>query len=127
MSYAGPAARRSRLSVAGRTSDARSTGRGTVSGSTYPPKRHFTTPAANSDKLTVFASGIALGLLVGGGVALLFAPAEGKDVRRALARRGKRVRQRGSDAWDDLAYEFRRLARRRTHWREHRREQHAED
>jgi gas vesicle protein len=74
----------------------------------------------DSDNLTVFASGLALGLLVGGGVALLFAPAPGTDVRHAIARRGKHARQRGSDAWDDLRHEFRRMARRR---RRHRDEQ----
>jgi gas vesicle protein len=84
----------------------------------YPERQLSRGLSGDSDKLTVFASGLALGLLIGGGVALLFAPAPGSDVRHAIARRGKRARQRGSDAWEDLRHELRRMTRKRRRHRE---------
>jgi gas vesicle protein len=59
-----------------------------------------------------FAVGIALGLTIGAGTALLFAPQTGTDTRRAIVRKGRRLSQRGSDAWDDLRDELSRAARR---------------
>jgi gas vesicle protein len=52
------------------------------------------------------ATGVALGLLVGAGVALLFAPQAGLDTRRDVSRGWRRVRRRGQDAWDDLRLEL---------------------
>jgi len=63
--------------------------------------------------MTAFAAGIAIGLAVGVGTALLFAPQSGVDARRALTRRAQRLRRRGGDAWADLRFELRRAARRR--------------
>jgi gas vesicle protein len=66
------------------------------------------------------AAGVAVGLLLGAGVALLLAPQPGADVRRGLRRGLKRASLRTSDAWEDLRLELaharRRLkrARRRT-------------
>jgi len=54
----------------------------------------------------VLAAGLVLGLAVGAGVALLFAPQAGEDTRRAISRRGNRLANRGRDAWDDLRYEL---------------------
>ena len=118
MSYAGPAMRGSRLTGTGKHPSERSKGRGSGRGPGYPDLSVSRSPRQDSDKLTVFASGLALGLLVGGGVALLFAPAAGQDVRRAIARRGKRVHQRGGDVWDDLRHELHRIARKRRRRRE---------
>jgi len=59
-----------------------------------------------------FAAGIALGLTIGAGAALLFAPQTGTDTRRAIVRKGRRLSRRGSDAWDDLRDELSRAARR---------------
>ena len=56
------------------------------------------------------ATGMAVGLLVGAGLALLYAPLEGRDARRAIARRVRRVRYRGHDAWLELRDELRRAA-----------------
>jgi gas vesicle protein len=62
----------------------------------------------------VFVAGVALGVVIGAGAALLLAPASGVDTRHALARRGRRLRRHGRDAWDDLRREFRHaLARRK--------------
>jgi hypothetical protein len=56
------------------------------------------------------AAGVAIGLLVGAGMALLLAPLEGADARRALRRGMRRVGHRGQDAWLDLRDELRRAA-----------------
>jgi len=63
--------------------------------------------------MTVFAAGIALGLAVGVGTALLFAPQTGEETRYAIARRARRLRHRGGDAWEDLRRELGRAAKRR--------------
>jgi len=63
--------------------------------------------------MTVFAAGIALGLAVGVGTALLFAPQTGEEARYAIARRARRLRHRGGDAWEDLRRELGRAAKRR--------------
>jgi gas vesicle protein len=45
--------------------------------------------------------------MVGASTALLLAPATGVDTRHAIARRGRKIRRRSRDAWDDLRREFR--------------------
>jgi gas vesicle protein len=50
---------------------------------------------------------VAIGLALGAGVALLFAPGSGSDTRHAIADRGRRLAGRGRDMWDDLRDEFR--------------------
>ena len=60
-----------------------------------------------------FAAGVVLGIVVGAGAALLLAPNSGADVRRQLARRARRLRHSGEDAWDGLRRELRRAVRRR--------------
>src|SRR5690348_13530995 len=106
MSYAGPAAR-------GRSSALRPTGlakppvRAPSVGSGVP------TASGDDSRAIVFAAGLALGLAVGAGVALLFAPQSGEDARRSLVRRGRKLTSRSHDAWDDLRDELRRAVRRR--------------
>jgi len=124
MSYAGPAARGGKASgmggsIAGRQGSGRAAG-----ASNRTAIRATKAVETEPDKLTVFAGGLALGLLIGGGVALMFAPAPGKDTRRALARRGKRIHDRSSDAWSDLRFEFERMKRRRRNARRRRRAEH---
>jgi gas vesicle protein len=58
-----------------------------------------------------FLAGLGIGIAVGAAVALLLAPQSGADTRRALKRRGRRVRSRASDAWEDLRLEFARAKR----------------
>jgi hypothetical protein len=83
-----------------------------------PPARPFRS-ATSTDRqedrfgLGVFAAGLGLGLVLGAGAALLFAPQSGADTRHSLARRGRRITRRGHDAWDDLGDELRRMRRRR--------------
>lgn len=64
-------------------------------------------------RAVVFAAGVLVGLAIGAGVALLVAPQTGVETRQDLMRRGRRLRRRGVDAWEDLRDEFRRVARRR--------------
>ena len=108
MSYAGPARRAARASEA---PTAKSTDASRVRRGSAPPARR----SANheSGQMLGFAAGIALGIVVGAGAALLFAPQTGSDTRRGLARRARRLRDRGEDAWDGLRREFRRARRRR--------------
>jgi len=61
----------------------------------------------------VFAAGIAVGLAVGVGTALLFAPQSGEEVRYSIARRARRLSRRGGDAWEDLRRELRGATKRR--------------
>jgi len=66
----------------------------------------------------VFAAGVALGVVVGAGVALLFAPHSGYETRRSIARRGRYVSRRSRDAWDDMRDELRKAVRnRKRSWR----------
>jgi YtxH-like protein len=64
------------------------------------------------ERIAVFGTGIALGAVVGAGVALLFAPSTGEEIRTAIARRGARLAYRGRDVWDDLRDELEWAARR---------------
>jgi gas vesicle protein len=49
-----------------------------------------------------FAAGLLLGVLIGAGVALLFAPQSGEDTRRLLRRRARRLARDARDRYDDL-------------------------
>ena len=64
-----------------------------------------------SKPVGTLATGVAIGLMVGIGLALLFAPQGGADTRRQLRRGLLRMRRRGGDAWDDLRDELRRARR----------------
>ncbi len=113
MSYAGPVSRGKRAP------DANPSARTSTPSSISPRPRSANAPrSAPYDDETraplAFAAGIALGIAVGAGAALLLAPASGADTRHAIARKGRRLRRHGRDAWDDLRREFRHaLARRK--------------
>jgi gas vesicle protein len=63
-------------------------------------------PVNTSRPMSALATGITIGVLVGAAVALLFAPARGKDTRRLLRRGMRRVGLRSHDAWEDLRLEL---------------------
>jgi gas vesicle protein len=60
----------------------------------------------------VFLAGLLTGLAIGAGAALLYAPQAGVETRRQLVRRGRRVKARAEDAWEDLRDELHHAARR---------------
>jgi len=58
-----------------------------------------------------FLAGLAIGALVGAGVALLFAPQSGSDTRRAVSRRAKHLAREARDQYDDVKDKLRRARR----------------
>lgn len=124
MSYAGPISRGARVSDA---ESPRSETPPTIavrSRAAARPRRPSAEPAPGT---VIFAAGVALGIAVGAAGALLFAPQSGADTRHAIARRGRRLGVRGRDAWDDMAEELRRFARRRRRSWQRRRERADDD
>jgi hypothetical protein len=62
------------------------------------------------ERAGTFGAGVALGALLGAGVALLLAPHSGVDTRRRLRKAGRRTGSRAADAWADLGEELRHAA-----------------
>ena len=62
--------------------------------------------------IAIFTAGAVLGAVLGAGAALLFAPQSGARTRHNIARRGRHLRTRTADAWEDLRHELRYAARR---------------
>jgi len=58
-----------------------------------------------------FLACLFVGLAVGAAAALLLAPHSGAETRRALRQRGRRVRNKATDAWEDVRLELARTAR----------------
>ena len=106
MAYAPPSTRRTRLpaETAGRTVGGSST-KGSAARNGRPavvaPKRGSAT----------FLAGLGIGLAVGAAVALLLAPRSGAETRQALRQRGRRVKHKAGDAWEDLRLELAKTAR----------------
>jgi hypothetical protein len=105
MSYAGP----SRTRGTARTTTSPSTGRAA------PARPEATSPSAPADEtdwqqVAIFGVGVAFGLAVGAGAALLAAPHSGAETRAALraraGRMGRTTRRRGRDVWEDLRDEL---------------------
>jgi hypothetical protein len=63
-------------------------------------------------RIGIFAAGLAAGLTIGAGVALLLAPASGEETREYLGERARALRGQADAGWDDLRDELRWLARR---------------
>ena len=55
-----------------------------------------------------FLAGLAIGALVGAGVALLFASQSGEEARQAVARRAKHLARDARDRYDDVKEKLRR-------------------
>lgn len=60
----------------------------------------------------LFGAGIAVGVLIGAGAALLFAPQSGPETREGIVRGTRDLSYRATDAWDDLREELRHVATR---------------
>jgi gas vesicle protein len=58
-----------------------------------------------------FLAGLAIGALVGAGVALLFAPQSGEETRHAVARKAKHLARDARDRYDDVKEKVRRARR----------------
>ena len=56
--------------------------------------------------MTTFAAGLGLGIAIGAALGILFAPKSGAETRQAIRRRGKKIRNGASDAWEDLRLEL---------------------
>ena len=61
-----------------------------------------------------FGAGIAVGALLGAGLALLLAPQSGKATRATIVRGARRIPERARDRWDDLGDELRMALRQRS-------------
>ncbi len=64
------------------------------------------------ERIAVFGTGIALGATLGAGIALLFAPSTGEEIRAAIGRRSVRLAHQSRDVWADLRDELDWAARR---------------
>jgi len=109
MSYVGPASRARQTPATEPSESTEMSGRSgfrTMTPLRSPPN------FGRRDSLLTFAAGLALGLTIGAGAALLFAPQSGSDTRRSIVRKGRRLGRRGHDAWDDLRDELSHAARR---------------
>jgi gas vesicle protein len=67
--------------------------------------------AREERSVRTFLAGLAIGALVGAGVALLFAPQSGPDTRRAVSRRAKHLAREARDRYDDAKDKLRRARR----------------
>ena len=74
---------------------------------TYPHDDYSTTDTRDSH----FMLGLLTGAAIGAGVALLFAPREGSQVRQGLADNAQRVGRRLQDNYEDVAGTVRHSAR----------------
>jgi gas vesicle protein len=85
-----------------------------------PPRRRRprTGPVDAGDRTSGFVAGLAMGLAIGAGVALLLAPQSGSEARYSISRAARRLRRRGNDAWEDLGDELRRYRRKSRRRRE---------
>ena len=60
-----------------------------------------------------FVAGLAIGALVGAGLALLFAPQSGEETRRIVSRKAKHLAREAKDRYDDVKEKVRRARRER--------------
>jgi hypothetical protein len=58
-------------------------------------------------RVGIFGAGLAIGLAVGAGAALLLAPQSGEETRELLGAGARRLGDRAADRWDDLRDEIR--------------------
>lgn len=54
-----------------------------------------------------FVAGLALGVVIGAGVALLSAPESGRRTRRRIRRMATDVKDQTADRWDEVSHDVR--------------------
>src|SRR4051812_42089739 len=68
-------------------------------------------PDTDWQQVAIFGAGLALGLALGAGVAMLTAPQSGAetraDIKRFAVKKRRAIGRKSSDAWDDLRAELR--------------------
>ena len=114
MSYAGPASRSrgsARRPAASAASPTRSIAAAPVNGHPASGEAdHGEYHETDWQQVAIFGAGLALGLALGAGTALLTAPQSGEETRAALRGRAKRIgrttSRRGHDAWAELRDEL---------------------
>ena len=91
---------------------------GSASEAELAERRARALDAANGEdersRTLAFGAGVAVGALLGAGLALLLAPQSGKATRASIVRGARRIPERARDQWDDLGDELRMALRRRT-------------
>jgi gas vesicle protein len=111
MSYAGPA-QSTRGSSRSSASAAPARPAGRARGRPAAPAHQGDT---DWQQVAIFGVGVALGIAVGAGAALLTAPLSGAETRAALLARAGRLKRtttrRSRDAWDELRDEIRGVKR----------------
>lgn len=125
MAYLGPVSRAKRAAAIPAASARSGPGAGARLPAGNPAIRSLAgvNDAGTNTDAKIFAAGLIAGIAVGAGTALLLAPRTGVETRYALGRGLRRVRRRGSDAWDDLRDELRRASA----WRRRRRRRAARE
>src|SRR5206468_10909446 len=63
-------------------------------------------------RVGVFGAGIAIGAVLGAGLAMLYAPQSGAATRRAIRRKALDIREDARDRWDELGDRLEMLRRR---------------
>jgi hypothetical protein len=84
---------------------------------TLAARRARALDAANGEehgRSLAFGAGIAVGALLGAGLALLLAPQSGQETRAYITTRARRLPEEARDSWDELGEELRTALRRRT-------------
>ncbi|HEX5970290.1 MAG TPA: YtxH domain-containing protein [Gemmatimonadaceae bacterium] len=95
------------------------TGRTTRSGAAADYATTSAVPLGDTDwqEVAIFGAGLALGVILGAGGALLTAPRTGAETRAALGARAARLRRTtvrsSQNAWDELRDELRQAKRNR--------------
>jgi hypothetical protein len=117
MSYAGPTRASASSYRASRTAPPAGTRSTRSGGVTHSYRPDVAEPRGETDwqEVALFGAGLALGVILGAGGALLTAPRTGAETRAALGARAARFRRttvRSSrNAWDDLRDELRQAKR----------------
>jgi hypothetical protein len=107
MSYAGP----TRTRGTARSASAAPVSRATATRQSARPADRVPPGDTDWQQVAIFGAGVALGIAVGAGAALLAAPYSGRETRAVLiakaGRLGRSTSRRSRDVWDDLRDEIR--------------------